>query len=224
MPTKLKGLIVWGAGGHAKVVADIVAQAGGYRILGFVDDSAGKLQTSRFLGIRVFSDRGKLVPFAKKKGAEIVIAIGNCASRMRLAGEARSAGFKLCAPLIHPNATVAASAELGRGTVVVAGAVINAEAVVGKNVIVNTCASIDHDCVLEDGVHVCPGAHLAGNVTVGRGAWIGIGATVIEKVRIGKGAMIGAGAVVVRNIPEGVLALGCPARIAADACRSDVYV
>lgn len=225
MPIKAKGLIVWGAGGHAKVVADIVKLLGRRRIAAFVDDAgeAGGAQ-KRFLGIRVISDRQELGPLLHRNCREVVIAIGNCSTRMRLAAQAQSMGFTLCEALVHPTAVVSSSATLGRGTVVVAGAVINAAAALGENVIVNTCASVDHDCAIEDGVHICPGAHLAGDVLVERGVWVGLGASVIEKVRIGKGAMIGAGAVVVGDIPAEVLALGCPARVVAKAKLRSVYV
>jgi acetyltransferase EpsM len=224
MPTKPKGLIVWGAGGHARVVADIVQLHGRHRIVAFVDDGGTADQPDKFLGIQLLSEREKLALLLKRGCREMVIAIGNCSTRLRLAAEAQQIGFDLCEPLVHPKATVARSATLGRGTVVAAGAVVNPAAILGENVIVNTCASVDHDCILENGVHVCPGAHLAGNVTVCRGTWIGIGATVIEKIRIGKGVMIGAGAVVVSNVPDGVLALGCPARVVVDAQMPAVCV
>jgi UDP-N-acetylbacillosamine N-acetyltransferase len=225
MPTKTKGLVVWGAGGHAKVVAEIVNLLGRRKIVAFIDDAAhGEGTKEKFLGIRLISDRQDLASLLRRNRPEIVIAIGNCSTRIRLAAQAQSIGFKLCEPLVHPAAVVSSSATLGRGTVVLAGAVINAAAALGENVIVNTCASVDHDCAIEDGVHICPGARLAGDVSVEHGAWVGLGAAVIEKVRIGKGAMIGAGAVVVGDIPANVLALGCPARVIAKAKLPSVYV
>ncbi|HZL44242.1 MAG TPA: acetyltransferase [Verrucomicrobiae bacterium] len=212
MPAKRHQLIIWGAGGHAAVVADAVRQTGTHQIVGFVDDAGGGRRSAKYLGVRVLGSRTELAQVQKAGVDHIVIAIGDCAARLELAGVAQSMGFRLCSA-IHPRATVASSAKIGAGTVIVAGAVVNSGAVIGENSIVNTCASVDHDCVLQDGVHVCPGAHLAGNVTVGRGSWIGIGATVIERIRIGQGAFIAAGAVVVTDIPDGALAQGVPAKV-----------
>ncbi len=204
-------MVIWGAGGHATVVADIVRLNRRQEIVAFMDDSA-RGRTGRLLGVPVIHQRQKLARIRREGPCEIIIAIGNCAVRLRLAEVAKQMRYSL-ASAVHPRATVASSAEIGAGTVIAAGAVINPGARLGENVIVNTCASVDHDCVLQDGVHICPGAHLAGNITVGRGAWIGIGATVIEGIRIGKGSVIAAGAVVVSDIPDGVLAKGVPAKV-----------
>lgn len=204
-------MVIWGAGGHATVVADIVRLNRRHEIVAFVDDSA-RGRTGLLLGLPVIHERQKLARIRRERPCEIIIAIGDCAVRLQLAEAARKMRFTL-ASAVHPRAIVASTAEIGAGTVIAAGAVVNPGALLGRNVIVNTCASVDHDCVLQDGVHICPGAHLAGNVTVGRGAWIGIGATVIEGIRIGEGSVIAAGAVVVSDIPDGVLAKGVPARV-----------
>src|SRR3954466_11319100 len=117
MPTKPKGLIIWGAGAHAKVVAEIVKLLGRRKIVAFFDD-AGTHQAAKekFLGTRIISDRRELAALLGRHCREVVIAIGNCSTRMRLAAEAQSLGFGLCEPLIHPGAIVSASATLGRGT------------------------------------------------------------------------------------------------------------
>jgi acetyltransferase EpsM len=212
VPAKRKKLIIWGAGGHASVVADIVRQTGTHVIVGFVDDTSRRRRYRSLLGVRILGSRADLKGLLRAGVRQIVIAVGDCDARLKLAAIAQALGFRLCA-VIHPRATVAQTASIGAGTVIAAGAVVNPGAMIGENVIVNTCASVDHDCVIEDGAHVCPGAHLAGNVTVGRGAWIGIGATVIEGVRVGRGAFIGAGGVVVEDVADKVLAAGVPARV-----------
>ena|SRR5688572_1575728 len=199
-------VMIWGAGGHALVVADIVRLAGEYELAGFVDRADRERRGGMLLGLPIVGGRDEL------GGVEhFIVAIGDCATRLALANEGTAMGLRL-ATAVHPRATIARDVELGAGSVVAAGAVINPATRIGENVIVNTAASIDHECVLEDGVHVSPGARLAGRVRVGRGAWIGIGATVIEEVRIGAGALVGAGAVVVGDVAEGVVAVGIPAR------------
>ena len=211
MPAKSSKLVIWGAGGHATVVADIVRLNGRHKIVAFVDDSPNG-RTAQSLGAPIVREREALVEILRGGTGEMIIAIGDCAVRLHLASVAKEMGFRL-ASAIHPRATVASTAEIGAGVVIAAGAVVNPGAVLGENVIVNTSASVDHDCLLEDGVHICPGAHLAGNVTVRRGTWVGIGASVIEGVEIGKGSMIAAGGVVVSNMPDGVLAKGVPAKV-----------
>jgi UDP-N-acetylbacillosamine N-acetyltransferase len=203
-------LIIWGAGGHAMVVADIVQQIKTYEIIAFVDD----VNTARrsFLGLPVITQQKKLGSLLAGGTTELIVAVGDCQVRLGLALRAKKMGFRL-ALAIHPRAIVSPTATIGRGSVIVAGAVINPQAAIGENVIINTGATIDHQCVIEDGVHICPGVHLAGKVTVGRGSWIGIGSTIIDNIRIGTGAFIGAGGVVVNNIPAGVLAVGLPAKV-----------
>lgn len=205
--------MIWGAGGHAEVVADIIRQCGTHQIAAFVDDITPKLREDSFLGAPLLKNKADLEKLLGAGTRELIVAVGDGEMRLRLAGEARRLGFRL-GVAIHPRATLAPTASLGAGSVLAAGAVVNPGAILGENVIINTSASVDHGCVLEDGVHICPGAHLAGKVTVGRGAWIGIGATVIERVRIGEWAFIGAGAVVVADIPARTLARGVPAKVA----------
>ena len=211
MPGEQEKLLIWGAGGHAAVVADIVRQNGTHESAGFVDDIAGGGRVRTFLGVRVIRDRKELARLLRAGVREMIIAVGDCGARLELAGVARKMGFRL-GVAVHPRATVAPTARVGAGSVVAAGAVICPGVVVGRNVVINTCASIDHDCMVEDGAHICPGVHLAGSVTVGRGAWVGIGAVAIEGVRIGKASMIGAGGVVVGNVADRTLACGVPAR------------
>jgi sugar O-acyltransferase (sialic acid O-acetyltransferase NeuD family) len=115
--------------------------------------------------------------------------------------------------LVHPTATIAASATLGEGCIISAGAIVNVDACIGRFCIINSAATIDHDNVLEESVTIGPGAHLAGHVTVGFGAFIGIGATVIGGVTIRRRATVGAGAVVIRDVPEGATVVGNPARV-----------
>jgi acetyltransferase EpsM len=218
MAQKREKLIIWGAGGHAAVVADIVRLDRTRELVGFVDDT-GREARSAFLELRVLRTREALAAMQQKGVREAIIAVGDCGARLRLAKAAKQMGFRL-GLAIHPRAVVASSAKLGMGTVVAAGAVINPRAIVGENVIVNTCASVDHDCVVQDGAHICPGAHLAGNVKVGRGAWVGIGATVIDGITIGDGAFIAAGSVVVRDIPPAATAMGVPAKVVRSRTRS----
>lgn len=205
-------MVVWGTGGHALVVSDIVRAEGRYEVAGFIDDAPQRSPGSVFAGAPVLGGRDQL-PLLRAEGlTHAIVAVGDCATRLRLAEIVVAQGLTL-ATAIHPKATLAADVVVGPGTVVMAGAVVNPGASIGSNVIINTLASVDHECRIEDGVHIGPGARLGGNVRVGRGSWIGIGATVIESIVIGAGSIVGAGAVVVRDIPAGVVAYGVPATV-----------
>jgi sugar O-acyltransferase (sialic acid O-acetyltransferase NeuD family) len=141
-----------------------------------------------------------------------LVAIGNAAVRLQWLPRLASAGYELPV-VIHPIAWVSPSAQLGSGSVVFAQVAIQAQAVIGTGAILNTGCSVDHDAQLGNGVHICPGARLAGEVQVRDRSWIGIGSSVIQQIRIGADVTVGAGAVVVRDLPDGVTAVGVPARV-----------
>lgn len=199
-----KEIIIIGAGGHGKVIADI-AEKNGYTYIAFLDDRTSEQLCGSYPIIGVSGD------FTKHCEKDFFVAIGNAQVRRRIQEQLEASGIKI-ATLIHPAATVASDVVLDSGTAVMAGAVINPGAKTGKGCIINTCSSVDHDCVLGDYVHVSVGAHVAGTVAIGDGTWIGAGATVSNNVNITGDCMIGAGAVVVHDITEAGTYIGVPAR------------
>ncbi len=209
MPSQL---VIWGASGHARVVADMVRLQGNLEIIGFLDDLHPERAGTSFCGSTILGGREKLADLASMGVRNLVVAFGDCRARLAAAAFAAEADFNLC-QVVHPRAVVAADVTIGPGTTVMAGGTINPGAVIGHNVIVNTNATIEHECVLEAGAHVCPNAVLGGQVRVGQAAWIGIGATVREKLSIGADAVIGAGAVVIHDIPARAVAYGVPATV-----------
>ncbi len=202
-----KKILIWGAGGHAKVVADI-ARRNGFQVAGFIDDHNPDRAGELFCDAEILS--GVNWP-GTKAIRDIIIAIGDNRVREEKAQFAKAGGFRLMT-VVHPHTAIAPDVRLGAGTVVMAGAVINSGAIIGENAIINTSASVDHDCVIEDVVHISPGARIAGGVKIGSGTWIGIGAAVIEQIRVGSNVIVGAGAVVIREIPSGWVVAGVPAR------------
>lgn len=208
----MKKIVIWGASGHAKVVADIVRLRGEFEIAGFLDDTGTAPPGTPFCGATVLGGREQLSALREAGVRHLIFGFGDGSARLRLAPLVREHGFAL-ATAIHPAAVVASDVIVGEGTVIVAGAVVNAAARLGENVIVNTLASVDHDCAIGDGAHVGPGARLGGGVTLGEGVWVGIGATVRDHVSIGRGTLVGAGAVVVRDLPADVVAWGVPAKV-----------
>lgn len=207
-------LLIWGCGGHGKVVGDLV-RACGHDLVGYVDSDVRRMgQVVEPGGGRlVLTEDELLVAVANRKlpagSSAVAVAIGRNALRLECA---RRLGPFLAPPLVHPRAVVSPGARLGVGTVVLAGTVVNSAAFVGEAVILNTACVIEHDCIIEDGVHVSPGAVLAGGVTLGKCAWIGAGAVVIPGVHIGANAVVGAGGVVLRNVDDAVTVVGVPAK------------
>jgi sugar O-acyltransferase (sialic acid O-acetyltransferase NeuD family) len=203
----MSGLLIVGAGGHAKVVADILLSQGA-NIIGFLDDDPSTWGGTR-LGLPVL---GGIDSYAGYSPDGLVMGVGSNMARKqvveRLGGEAGG----LWRNAIHPKATVANSVRLGVGIVVAARAVVNPDSVLGDHVIINTGAIVDHDCTIGTYAHIAPGARLAGGVRVGEGTLIGIGASVIPLRALGGWAIVGAGAVVIDDIPDGVTAKGVPAR------------
>lgn len=192
-------LIIIGASGHGKVVADI-AKLNGYTDSVFLDDDEKVKECGGYpiVGNTAHAPEG-----------EVFVAVGNARIRKMLMERYAD---RVQPVLIHPNAVIAEDVSLGEGTVVMAGAVVNPGAMIGKGVIINTCSSVDHDCVISDYVHIAVGSHLSGTVNVGEGTWIGTGATVSNNVNICGGCMIGAGAVVIKDINEEGTYVGVPAR------------
>lgn len=192
-------LIIIGASGHGKVVADI-AILNGYKDILFLDDNENIQDCDGWSVV------GKTT---EAPDGDIFVAVGNPKIRKRLMEFYCN---RIHPVLIHPKAVIAANVKIGNGTVVMAGAVINPSVTIGNGVIVNTSSSIDHDCVIGDYSHVSVGTHLCGNVIVQDNVWVGAGATVINNINICSGCTIGAGAVVIRNIDEAGTYIGVPAK------------
>jgi sugar O-acyltransferase (sialic acid O-acetyltransferase NeuD family) len=207
--------LVWGGGGHGKVVADLIRQSGG-RVIGYIDrEPRLEGEVVEPGGARVVMTEPAFLERAMSAAAlpcganAIALAIGDNHSRDACLDEC----LRFTAPaLIHPGASVSASAVVGAMTVVFARAVINAEAQIGRAVIVNSGAIVEHDCVVGDAAHLSPGSILCGSVRVGKRTWVGAGAVVIQGIQVGSDARIGAGAVVIRDVPDGATVVGNPAR------------
>ncbi len=202
-------IFVFGASGHAKVVIDIIERQGLYDIAFLVDDDP-VLKEKIICGYQVFGDKDDLLEERKKVTGGIV-AIGSNRARSKVAFWLMENGFDLVTA-VHPSAQIARGAEIGAGTVIMAGVVVNSDSLIGRNVIINTKASIDHDCMVGNGVHIAPGATLCGAVAVGDGSFICAGATIIPNVTVGKNVVVGAGSTVIHNVPDGVTVVGSPAR------------
>ena len=186
----MKRLAIIGASGHGKVIADIAVK-NGYKEIVFLDDNPNVQECAGFRVVGTSEDVDKYSDY------DIIVAIGNASIRKKIH---KQVGEYRLTTLIHPQSVISRRVTIGKGTVVMAGAIINSDTKIGEGCIINTGASVDHDCNIGDFVHVSVGAHVAGTVTVEDSTWIGAGATVSNNVAICGECMIGAGAVVVKNI------------------------
>jgi sugar O-acyltransferase (sialic acid O-acetyltransferase NeuD family) len=199
-------LLIIGASGHGKVVADIAIKMNKWQSIAFLDDDKS-IKSS--MGLEVIGTSDDV--FTHIYEYEIFVGIGNNDTRQRIHEMLETVGVSIPV-LIHPNAVIGNQVEIGNGTAVMAGAVVNCCTKIGKSCIINTGSTIDHDNCIKDFVHVSPGAHLAGTVKVGQGTWLGIGSIVSNNINITNGCKVGAGSVVVRDIIETGTYVGTPVR------------
>ena len=183
-------LVIIGAGGHGKVIADIAMKCG-YTDICFLDDHA----VGMCMGFPIAGTSAELT-LMNDGATDFVIAVGTNATRRKIAERFHVSWVTL----IHPSAWIAADVTIGQGTVVMAGAMINPSARVGAHCIINTGSIVEHDNVLGDYVHLSPRTTLSGTVAVGECAWLGTGTSVINNVEICSNATVGAGSVVIRSI------------------------
>lgn len=196
-----KNVVIIGAGGHGKVIADIVRESGD-NLLGYLDDAKCTGYNSEIKE----NILGNTDAWEKYLNSEFIVGIGSSVEREKFS--------KLPVKwytAIHPSSTISPKAVIGEGSVVMANAVINADAKIGKHCIINTSSVVEHDNIIEDYAHISVGVKLGGSVKVGKSTWVGIGVTVINGVEICADCMIGAGAVVVKNIITSGTYMGIPA-------------
>lgn len=200
-------LVIIGAGGHAKVVADCAEQLG-YEDICMLDDGYPEIRECGCWPVVGGSDA---IGTFELDTVDCFVAIGNNAVRAKITEQLNDIGARL-ATLVHPTAVIGKHVVIGAGTLILANVVLNAFSSVGKACILNTACSVDHDANISDYVHIAPGSRLAGTVTVGANSFLGIGSTVIQQVSIGENVIIGAGSTVITDISNDVIAIGSPAR------------
>jgi len=206
-----KPVIIIGAGGHGKVVADALA-AMGRDIRGFLDADAARWGNT-VNGIQVLGDDGMLDPRDSEE-VELANGVGSARSmemRKAVFERSRAMGFRFVT-VVHPSAVVSPSAQIREGAQIMAGAVVQPDAVIGEDTVLNNGAIVDHGCLIGAHCHVAPGCALSGNVTIGDASHIGVGATVKQGVRLGSGTLVGAGAVVILDHEGGTALTGVPAK------------
>src|SRR5690625_1842387 len=189
-------LLIIGAGGHGKVVADIAIKINRWKEIAFLDD---KLNGQIIFGLNVIDKIGKLNKYVDQY--DVVVGIGNNHTRQKI--QYRLEKIDASIPVLsHPSAIIGTDVTVGKGTVIMGGVVINCSTFIGEGCVINTGATIDHDNQISDFVHISPGTHLAGSVYVGNNSWLGIGSIINNNIRITDHCNVGAGAVVTKNIDK----------------------
>jgi UDP-N-acetylbacillosamine N-acetyltransferase len=207
----MRDIVIVGAGGHARVVLDVIRRTDKFNARGFVDTVNLDRHGTMHDGLPVLGGEEMFEQLFSDGVEYAVVGFGDIPARQRFAERLTLIGYTL-ATLVHPTAIIANGVSIGAGTVIFAGAIINPGSYIGSNVIINTAATIDHDCVIQDHAHIALGVRLAGHVTVGERSLIGVGAVVRPHIKIANDVTVGAGAAVVDDVPRGVTVVGVPAR------------
>lgn len=214
--------VIVGAGGHGRVVLDILVRTGEYKVEGFLDSNE-EIHGRRMDGVPVLGDIKLLHELPSQGVSAAVVAIGDNGVRRGFADEIEAMGIELI-NAIHPSANLAHNVHLGRNVVIAAGALVCAHCQIGDSAILNTGCIIDHESMIGTAVHICPGARLAGRVAVESGAFVGIGATVLQGLRIGCESIVGGGAVVIRDVEPMTTVVGVPARTLREAPEYEEFI
>ncbi len=204
----MNSLLVVGAGGHGKVVADTAIEMSAWDSVAFLDDKYPEIKAVGSLKVvGKIADAYKLV----KDYSYITVGIGDNKLRLGLISEFSELSFGI-PNIIHPSAFVSRNTDISHGTVIFANSTINTWSKIGLACIINTGAIVDHDCKIGNGVHISPGVNVAGSVNIGDNSWVGIGASIINNIKVGADVVIGAGSVVINDIPDGKKVYGVPAK------------
>lgn len=214
-------VMIFGAGGHCKVIIDLMNKLAGYHVVGLYDYKL-PLGTIRH-GYPIIANEGKYEMIRNIHHG--IIAIGDNWVRSQMVRFVKAINTDISfVTLVHPFTSIAENVMIGAGSVLMAGAVVQAGTYIGQHTIINTGASIDHDSRIEDYASIAPGATLGGNVSIGAYTAIGLGAHVIQKVAIGSHTVIGAGATVLGDVEAGIVAYGTPCKAIKSREVGDDYL
>lgn len=209
----MKEIVIIGAGGHAKVIIDIILQRkkilnDNLLIKGILDDSFNENEKKDLFGISIIGKINKILELPSN--IYYIIAIGNNSIRKKISENYSNKKFMT---LIHPRSIIGEKVTIGTGTVIMAGTIINSYTKIGKHCIINTGSVIEHDSLIENYVHISPNAILCGGVIIGEETWVGAGAIIIQGKKVEKKVIIGAGTIIINNIEEYCKVVGNPARL-----------
>lgn len=204
----MSNLLILGAGGHGKVVAETAIATGKWNTISFLDNNS---DLSEVLDLPVL---GGFDSYQDHLGIykSAFVAIGNNKNRLLWLEKLEKAGYQIPS-IIHPFSVVSNYSEIGLGSIIMPGVVVNANSIISEGCILNTSSTVDHDCMLENGVHVSPGVNVSGTVHIKKCTWLGVGSKVSNNISIGSNVIVAAGSTVIHDIPDNVMVAGVPAKI-----------
>ncbi len=203
-------IVIVGAGGFGREVAEILDDRADVPVLGFIDQNPS-LHGQTLVRKQVLGDLSWLQRYPKDKPLAIIFAFGdpNVAHKLALRFQPLQYEF---ANAISPQSWISPTAQLGDGIVIAQNSIVNANARIGNHTILNLATTVGHDSAIGNCCNINPGALLAGNVHVGNRAYIGQGANILQNITVGARSIVGAGAVVTRDVPEDATVVGVPAK------------
>lgn len=207
----MKNIIIFGSGGHASVLIDIVSKEKKYQIIGYIDNQTRKREKPGFPYLGEINNLHRIL--AKNEIYGGIIAIGDNAVRSNLSieiiNQVPDFRFVNC---IHPDSVIALNVEIGEGNAIMAGAIINTNTIISDHCILNTNSSIDHDCKMLNFSSIAPNATLGGKSEIGEHSAIGIGANILHNISVGSNCIIGGGSLVASNTEDDAIYYGSPAK------------
>jgi sugar O-acyltransferase (sialic acid O-acetyltransferase NeuD family) len=216
----MKDILIFGCGGHAKVITDIVEKQGKYNIAGFIDNY--KTPGETFIGYKVLGSESDILKIGIDAG---IVALGDNWIRSKVVNNVLSINSQFeFVTAIHPFTSITRDVVIGNGTVIMAGSIINSNTKIGSHCIINTNSSVDHDNTICDFSSIAPGVTTGGNVNIGEFTAISLGAKIKHGITIGEHSVIGAGSVVLKNVDSNVVQYGAPAKYIRDRNKGDKYL
>lgn len=208
----MKKIVLVGAGGHCKVIIEIIRSTNQYEIIGITDTNK---QTGEYILDVPILGNDEYLKVLFNKGIECAFlcvgALSNPNIRNKMYSMIKDIGFQIPI-LIHQTAIISQSAKIGFGTCIMAGVIIEADTTIGENCIINSGAIVEHDCKIGMNTHISPGACIAGTVNIGYNCHVGINSTIIQGIRVFNNVTIGGGAVVINDIEDNLVVVGVPAK------------
>jgi len=207
----MKNIIIFGSGGHASVLVDIVSKEKKYQIIGCIDNQARKKENLGFPYLGEINNLHRIIATNEIYGG--IIAIGDNAVRSNLSTEIINQvpdfRFVNC---IHPDSVIGLNVEIGEGNAIMAGAIINTNTIISDHCILNTNSSLDHDCKMLNFSSIAPNATVGGNCEIGEHSAIGIGSNILHNISVGSNCIIGGGSLIVSNTEDDAVYYGSPAK------------
>tara|TARA_R110002050_G_scaffold122032_1_gene240543 strand:+ start:1869 stop:2534 length:666 start_codon:yes stop_codon:yes gene_type:complete len=220
----MKNILIYGASGHAKVIADILIENKEHNIIGFLDSF--KPVNQDIYGFKILGNLDSLPDLIKEYNISgIIIGIGDNFIRKNAYSKISKIAPNLeFITAIHPNAIIAQDVVVSEGTVIMPGTIINVHAKIGRFCILNTKSSLDHDSEMSDFSSLAPSVNVSGNVKIGECSSICLAASIIQNVSIGKYTVVGAGSLVLKSIGDYKQAFGSPISTLKDRKADALYL